>query len=88
MIHEILNKLIHDYKINYSVSSMDGKDYDMVVYPPDGSLCLDLKVTNKTKWEEFVEMLNAEYVRRKKLKVEYYRRLADTLSDDVEAPLI
>ena len=88
MIHEIFNKLIHDYKINYSVSSMDGKDYDMVVYPPDGSLGLDLKVTNKTTWNQFVEMLNAEYVRRKKLKVEYYWRLADTLSDDVEMPLI
>ena len=88
MIHEIFNKLMHDYKINYSVSSMDGKDYDMIVYPPDGSLSLDLKVTNKTTWEEFVKMLNAERVRRKKLKVEYYRRLADSLSRDVEFPLI
>ena len=79
---------MHDYKINYSVSSMDGKDYDMIVYPPDGSLSLDLKVTNKTTWEEFVKMLNAEWVRRKKLKVEYYRRLADSLSRDVEFPLI
>ena len=88
MIHEIFNKLIHDYKINYSVSSMDGKDYDMIVHPPDGSLSLELKVTNKTTWNEFVEMLNAEYVIRKKLKVEYYRRLADSLSRDVEIPLI
>ncbi len=88
MIHEIFQKLIHDYKINYSVSSMDGKYYDMIVYPPDGSLGLELEVTDKTTWNQFVEMLNAEYVRRKKLKVEYYRRLADTLNDDVETPLI
>ena len=60
----------------------------MIVYPPDGSLGLELEVNNKTTWKQFVEMLNAEYVRRKKLKVEYYRRLADTLSDDVEMPLI
>jgi len=88
MIQDIFEKLMNDYSISYSTNTMDGKEFDMIIHPPDGSLSLDLKVTNKTTWEEFVKMLNAEWVRRKKLRVEYYRKLAESLNDDVETPLI
>lgn len=87
MISEIQNKLI-EYRMSSSVNSMDGKEFFLIVHPPDGSLQIELVITHETSLEEFVKMINDEYIRMKKLKVEYYRRLADTLNDDVEMPLI
>lgn len=33
MIQDIFEKLMNDYSISYSINTMDGKEFDMIIHP-------------------------------------------------------